>query len=610
MQRDVYIVRMGIFLTILLLGFLLLIRHLYILQVCSEDYFRNKVKELVYAETYDEGKRGEICDVNGNLLAGNIACYDLMVEPKKFCRWRNDDKYDEERFEFVVETLCRALEVDYFRFKERCLAAELSSTTYPEIVCKRGINPQDAKAIKQIARKQRFSHALRFVESSKRFYPKNSLAANLIGFCNQTHKEWPLNRGATGIEQLMNDRLQPERGIKTFEKDVKGNALADTVKIQSKAEDGDKIYLTVNEPIQQIVEEELTILYELHKPKNAYALMVDPKTGAVMAMAQLPTFNPNDRRTMSDPKNWQNRILSYGYEPGSVMKCVSVAGAIDFNAVTLDDVFYCENGCWIFCNRSLTDAGHHFKDLHVWEIIQKSSNIGVAKIALEMGESKTYQTLRRFGFGSPTDIGLPNEAAGILRKPWLPPGKGGWDGLSISRFPIGQGILVTPLQMIQAYCSLANGGKMMQLHVIDRIVGATTGEETIFEPKIKNWTVRPHAAAEITKAMKTVTLDGGTGTKAAVEGYSVAGKTGTAQKFANGTYKNGKYVASFIGFVPADNPAFVLYIVADEPTEGGHYGGTIAGPTFSRIAEKTLRYLQIPPTIPETDIYAASTETN
>jgi cell division protein FtsI/penicillin-binding protein 2 len=266
---------------------------------------------------------------------------------------------------------------------------------------------------------------------------------------------------------------------------------------------------------------------------------------------------------------------------------------LDAGIVTLDSAFDCEDGLWFYRGRSLRDSGHRYGVLRVWEIIQKSSNIGTAKIALLMGERRVFDTLTNFGFGKPTGLGLEGEAPGIFR----PLEK--WDALSISRFPIGQGILVTPLQMLQAYCTLANGGLMRQLRVIDRLVDPVSGRADVY-PNLAKWrVVREDAVQKIVQALKLVAREGGTAPKAAVPGYDVAGKTGTAQKVIDGQYSTTKFVASFIGFVPADDPAFVLLVAADEPDpKRGYYGGTVAAPTFSRIAEKTLRYLQIAPLIP------------
>lgn len=429
-----------------------------------------------------------------------------------------------------------------------------------------------------------FLRGLRFADTSRRYYTKGRMLANVIGFTNAA------NKGVTGIEQQYDDMLRPQFGTSSYIRDRTGQRLESELADHRPARPGCNLYLTISEPIQQIVERELDRLVAEFAPKAAYAVMVNPATGAFMALAQRPSFNPNELDTI-EAEQWLNRIAVAGFEPGSVMKPMTVSGAIDYGVVTLDSEFDCEGGRWLFCGKPLHDSGHHFDVLTVAEILEHSSNIGTAKIALAMGERRLYQTLLRYGFGEPTGTGFKNEACGIFRSIEL------WDGLSISRFPIGQGILVTPLQMVQAFAALANDGVMMQPYLVDRIQhpGGRI-ERTTAHPKRR--VVRPHAARQVTQALKRVTENHGTAPKAAIPGYEVAGKTGTAQKVIDKRYSNQHYVATFVGYVPADDPAFVLLISADEPdTERGYYAGTVAAPTFRRIAERTLRYLDIAPRI-------------
>lgn len=423
----------------------------------------------------------------------------------------------------------------------------------------------------------------RYEESSKRFYPKGSLLANVIGFTNAS------GRGISGIEERCDEDLSPQYGRARFVKDRTGARLHSVPADGAEPRPGSDVFLTISEPIQQIVDDELDRLVEQFEPKAAYAVMINPQTGAFMAMAQRPTFNLNNRNNL-EPRQWTNRIAEAGFEPGSVVKPLAISGAIDFGAVRLDTVFDCEQGAWRFCGKTLHDSsGHSYGGLTVAEILQHSSNIGTAKIALAMGERKLYQTLLRYGFGKRTRAGFEREATGIFRT------LDRWDGLSISRFPIGQGVLTTPLQLVQAYAALANRGVMMQPYVVDRIRRPDgTVERT--RPRAKGRAVRTSAACRTVAALKTVTTPEGTAPEAAIPGYEVAGKTGTAQKWVDGHYSHTRYVSTFVGFVPADNPAFVLLVTADEPKPRPNcYAGTVAAPAFRRIAEKTLRYLDIAP---------------
>jgi len=567
MQRKLDLVRMLAVLIALTSAYIALARHVYTVQIVRNEELYEKAKQKYTTYSTERGQRGRVFDLHGNLLAGNLACRDVLAEPRRF---------KQERRREIFNILSQELQVDRGLLLQRFASARKPKDPAVEVVVKRGV---------EIARAERLAgygfRGIRFVDTYRRYYPKGQLLANLLGFIT------PENAGASGVEQLLDSHLQPTSGGAVYERDRHGDRIQTGRHASWAARNGSDVHLTIQEPIQQIVEDELAAMAEQFGPRAAYAVMADPKTGAVMAVAQQPTFDPNNREG-TKPAQWGLQLLREGFEPGSIMKSVAVAGALDYGVVTLDDVFDCEHGYWVYCRRPLRDC-HPYDDLPVWEIMQKSSNIGVAKIAVQMGEKRLYQTLLRFGFGRPTGIGFPDEEDGIFR----PLEK--WDGLSVTRFPIGQGILATPLQMVQAYCALANKGLIMQLQIVDRIATPEGRVERWCVPRPKQRAVRPRAARQLVSALKLVTTDGGTAPKAAVEGYEVAGKTGTAQKVIGGQYSHKKFVASFIGFVPADDPAFVLLVVADEPSRGGHYGGTVAAPTFSRIAEKTLRYLQVAP---------------
>lgn len=572
MHRAVYVIRAALVFGALGAGFAAVTAHLYRLQIVRHDELLEKARAKYTTSRTESGRRGAILDVNGNLLAGNLACRDVLAEPGRFRE--NQDE--------VIAILHEELGVSPDMLRTRF------SLDRVEVVVKRGV---------PIAAAQHLAAydlpGIRFVDTYRRYYPKASLFANMLGFLDNN------GRGVSGIEALMDDTLQPTLGRAVFERDRKGRQLHNDFRRETQPRDGANVYLTIDEPIQSIVEDELAVLVDHHAPKAAYIVMADPRDGAILAVGQYPNFDPNRRLPEAMRHgHWLNRVLTHGFEPGSIMKCISIAGALDFNVVTLGDLVDCEDGYWVHHRRPLRDSGHRHGELRVWEVIQKSSNIGTAKIALDMGERRMFQTLRRFGFGQPTGLGFQNEATGIFRP------LRNWDGLSLSRFAIGQGILVTPLQMVQAYCGLANKGVMMQLRIIDRIEHPEPGVVDMIQARPKARVLRPEAAEQMVAAMMTVTRAGGTARGAAVPGYDVAGKTGTSQKFVNGTYESGKHTASFIGFVPADDPAFVLLIAVDEPTRNGYYGSAVAAPAFSRIAEKTLRYLQVAPTRRETPLHA------
>jgi cell division protein FtsI (penicillin-binding protein 3) len=267
-----------------------------------------------------------------------------------------------------------------------------------------------------------------------------------------------------------------------------------------------------------------------------------------------------------------------------------VASALDCGAVSANDIFDCENGAWFYAGEILHDS-HPEGRLTVADIIKKSSNIGAAKIALQMGDKKVYQSLRSFGFSEKTGLELPGEDAGIVWK------TDRWSKLSISRIAMGHEVLVTSMQILNAISTIANDGIRMKPFIIRKVVNDAGETILATQPEVLNRPIRPETAKEMRRLLARVTQPGGTGTRAALPGYLVGGKTGTAQKvdLENGGYYNNKYIASFVGFLPVENPVISIIVVADEPQQGGYYGGTVCGPYFQEIADQTVRYLRIPP---------------
>lgn len=588
----------------LILGaFATLMTHVYEIMIVRHAELVEKARDTYTARKRLQGQRGLIYDRNGNLLVGNIACQDISAEPGQMCpkpkRVKGKAKEaaaeppvdvlrrvpPQEVAEQVASLLAEKLDLD----REVLLRRLLSGAV--EVPVKSGVDIATANAIRALN-----LPGLVYRSGTRRVYPKDSLLATVLGFTNSA------NQGVYGLEQTWNTELNPRRGAWIYERDRKGRPLYH----QSPAEiarrfNGNDLYLTIDEPLQTLVETELAALGLEFRPKRAFAIMADPRNGAILAIAQWPSYNPNERDHM-DPDIWRNHLASDVFDPGSIMKGIAVAGALDYGVVTLNSKFDCEDGRWFFAGKLLRDADHKYGLLTVAEIIQKSSNIGTAKIAIErLGTERLYQTLRRFGFGERTGCGLPDESPGIMRPPRR------WDGLTISRYPIGQGISVTGLQMVQAYCAIANGGIMPQLHLVDRVRNPNEEAPVLLSPPPRRQVARPAAIRDITTALSLVTEEGGTAKNVALEGYKIAGKTGTAQKLVDGSYENRKYVSSFIGFVPADNPVFVLLVTADEPSSGKYYGGTVSGPAFRRISDQTLRYLNIPPTEPIPDKSASAT---
>ena len=450
MGRGVYIFRLWCGFGLLTLGFVALAWHLFDIQIVRHEELLAKARETYTTSQLVTGQRGQIRDRQGHLLVGNLACKDILAEPRKV---------KAEEVEQVTTALAQALSLD-----REVLARRFGSGSV-EIVVAKAIPMDQAATIEALK-----LPGVRLVDRPRRYYAKNSMAANILGFTDAD------NQGVFGLEKVWDKELSPSQSRLPYERDRRGRLILRSAPDESPEEtlaklNGQNLYLTIDEPIQTIMERELAALGEEHAPRYAFAIMANPHTGAIMAMAQWPTFDPNDRSHM-DPRLWMNHMISDVYDPGSTMKCVAVAGALDYGLVTLDTKVDCEMGRWVYGGRSLRDSDHQFGRISVSDIIQHSSNIGTAKIALMMGEKRLYQVFRRFGYGQKTGIGLPDESRGILRE------TKNWDTLSITRFPIGQGISVTPPQMVQAYSAIANGGELIQLHLVERLENPATGAVT------------------------------------------------------------------------------------------------------------------------------------
>lgn len=442
--------------------------------------------------------------------------------------------------------------------------------------------------------------SLYFEDSTMRFYPKDRTLSNLIGICDVD------DQGLTGVERLMNNFMKYSTAQRSITLDGTVGRFRYPKTIYDPSLNGCDVHLTIQLPIQQIVETYLAQLVEEHRPKRAYAVMLDPHTGAIMALAHYPNFS------YYAPKSTDMHALHSlvdGYEPGSIMKAVSVSSAMNYANLNPNSIIYCEDGAWRYggAKAMREHGGIRFGDMTIKQIIQKSSNIGSAKAVIEnMTEDTFYAYLRAYGMGSPTRLGFypkgqqptifTEEARGILH----PVEK--WHKPDISRIAIGHSIVITPFQMVQAYGAIANGGEMMQPYIIDRIV---TSDGTVIPsvPFKKGQPISPTTAARIMECMCATVEKGGTATSAQVPGYRVCGKTGTAEKVVDGpngkkVYSHTLHTTSFVGIAPVEKPAFVLLVTADEPSGTARYGGSVCGKTFSKISQETLKLLQIAPTVP------------
>lgn len=551
-------------------------------QVRMHNYLYKRAKRQYTQKIEKKAERGKIYDRNGFLLAGNIPCANIIADPQQT---GSDDECGETA-KFLAKQIGKP-EATLYQKLTRRQRTDGKENRYALLA--RNVSWNKSETLREAVRKFDLK-GLFFRETTKRYYPQGRLLAQTLGFINVDRDQ---DKPISGIEKSEQQNFEGEDGKVIRERDRKGRGLSYGNQEIDETVNGKDIFLTIDEQIQTYTEEALDELCEKFKPRAAYAIMADPRTGDILAMAQRPTFNPNDRSTMT-PDAWRNRMTTDVFEPGSAMKPIVISTAIDYGIVTPKTKFDCENGYWK--EMRLRDS-HRMGVSTVAEILIESSNIGTGKIARKMGKPMLYKTFRRFGFGKHTGIPLRPEATSYVRNPKY------WDYLSISRFPIGQGIAITPLQLVRAYCALANGGKLVKLRLVDRVRDTRTKKfekkpyETSNQVFMKNSTSRV-----IVDIMRHVTKKGGTATRAAIPGFEVAGKTGTSQKWipnnkktgVKGHYSQKKFFATFAGFVPAFNPAFVLVVIADEP-KGNHYGGVVAAPTFKRIAKNTLGYMNIQP---------------
>ncbi|MFH1338337.1 MAG: penicillin-binding transpeptidase domain-containing protein [Candidatus Omnitrophota bacterium] len=418
-----------------------------------------------------------------------------------------------------------------------------------------------------------------FIKESKRVYPNLHLASHLIGFAGLD------NNGLEGIELSYDPYLAGTSGWEVILRDGRQERLGLWEKLVL-PNNGYNLTLTVDEVIQFIVERELDRLVEKFKPKGASIVVMDPLTGGILALANRPTYDLN-KTPQTDDKIRRNRAITDLFEPGSVFKIITASAALEESIVGVGDRFFCENGAYRVANHILHDHRPHGW-LTFREIIEQSSNIGVTKVAQKMGKELTYRYIRKFGFGKELGIDLPGEIGGIVRKPSQ------WSEVSIGAVPFGQEVGVTVLQLASAVSVIANQGSLMKPYVVSGVQDEEGVPVKRFYPEVLTRVISAETASKLKEIMVGV-VENGTGKLARIEGMRVAGKTGTAQKIEpNGRYSHRRFLASFIGFAPADSPRIAVAVIVDEPRPV-YYGGVVCAPAFKNICNDALKYLQTQP---------------
>jgi len=505
--------------------------------------------------------RGTIYDRTGEPLAIGEQATTVYADPKNIV--------DAQRAALVAG---KTLGLD-----PTALYAELKDRAKGFVYVARKADPAKAALLRK-----RDIPGLGFYPEELRTYPQGTVASHVLGFAGTD------NHGLDGLERSLDKTLSGHSGFETIVKDPFGRAI-DVV--TSKPErPGKNVTLTIDHQIQSNAEQILASKVKQFGARGGAAIVMDPRTGAILAMANYPTFNSNDFSTAS-PEARRNRAVTDAYEPGSTFKIVTIAGALEDNIVSPASRFTLAPTIQV-ADRVIHEA--HLRGTEVMsvkDILAQSSNVGTITIAEKLGSSELASWIDRFGFGRPTGIDYPGESSGLV----LP--LANWSGSTIGTVPIGQGIAVTPLQMISAYATIGNGGVRVRPHLVEKV-----GNSRVRVGKGTR-VVSTHTADRMISMFRDVVLEG-TGTQAAIPGYTVAGKTGTAQKAENGHYV-AKYVASFVGLVPAKSPRLAILVMVDEP-HGDIYGGSVAAPAFRDIARFDLQYLEVPPDAPETQTSTTS----
>lgn len=510
-----------------------------------------------------EMERGKIYDRHGkdNILALDLSRYNVCADPPLVRGGGN-----------LVQTACTLAEILDLPVDEVAVNLSREDTHYVRL--SRFVD-SDCVARIQAAKPT----GIYFEETTVRYYPQRSLMCHVLGFVNYERV------GSSGIEQAMERFMKGSPGFLESEKDGLRREMPSKRQRVVPALQGADVYLTLDQNLQYMVEKAIDDVLLEQQAVAGWAIVQRVRTGEILAMVARPAFDLNAFPETAESQRL-NRAIGCVYEPGSTMKAVTFAAALNEGLVTPETVFDCENGTWYHAGKPLRDF-HPYGKLNVADGLKKSSNIMSAKIAVMLGDKRLHRYLRSFGLGQVMGIDLPGEEQGILHP------VSAWSAISSSRIAIGQGVAVTALQLLGVYCAIANDGKVMRPYVVNRVVARDGSILLQRQPEMVGRAVSEETAATMRELLSRVTEADGTGRRAAVEGYRVAGKTGTAQKPVDGGYSSTAHYASFVGFLPAEDPEIGVIVVVDEPRKA-HTGGVVAGPAFREIASQAVRYLDIP----------------
>ena len=505
-------------------------------------------------------KRGDILDRSGRLLAYSVDADTVYAVPSEIADAKS-----------AAAALCKALG-DCARKDREALVERLDSRRY-FVHVRRQISPDQARRVAELG-----LEGIGFLKESRRYYPNKSLAAHILGYVGVDHD------GLAGIEATYDELISGDPGKVLVQTDARRHAFS---RIERPPTSGDTLELTVDLGLQHIAERELKAGVETSGGRGGSAIVMDPATGEILAMANYPSFNPNAYRDFAEPSR-RNRAVQDLYEPGSTFKIVTASAALEEKVIAPDDLIDVSRGAIDFPGRPPIRDDHPLGVIDFRTVIAKSSNVGAIKVGLRVGGERFLEYMQRFGFGRRTSPDFPGENAGLL---WTPK-----NDSSLASMLIGYEIGVTPIQMASALSSVANGGELIQPRVVRSVIRG--GRRLPVPRKVIGRTISERTAAELRTILEAVVEPGGTATRAKIEGYTVAGKTGTAKKLVNGSYRgHNDYNVSFAGFVPSRNPVFTIVVVVDSPRRPSPYGGVVAAPIFQKIADAALRHRGVPPSL-------------
>ncbi|MGA9536872.1 MAG: penicillin-binding protein 2 [Desulfobacterales bacterium] len=538
------------------------------LQIYRGSWLSQLAADQYEASVRTSGKRGTIYDRKMSELAVSIQVTSIAAYPARIG--------DPAK---TAAALAKPLHLD----RSSLQRSFRSKKTF--VWVKRQATPREVEKIKALN-----LGGIGFVPEYNRFYPKKTLAAQVIGFTGID------GAGLEGLEHFYDRSLKGTETEYTCLRDALGKRfVSNGTNMQDFS--GKNLILTIDQTVQFIAERTLEDTVTEFDADSGIAIVMEPKSGALLAIAQYPFFNPNAYREFKSA-NWRNRAITDSIEPGSTLKIFSATAAIASGYSSPNTIFFCENGAYRIGRKTVRDVSAHGW-LSLQQIVKYSSNIGAIKISEIVGAKHLFNTLRDFGFGAKTGIDCPGETPGSLSN------YRHWTRMDTSAISFGHGMAASPLQLVTAVSAIANNGVLMKPYLVAAVTDQNNQTVQSFAPHVVRRVVSESTARKISAILKTVVAEGGTGTKAALQGFSVGGKTGTAKKIGpDGTYSDDDYIASFVGFTPVDNPAITVLVIINEPRKQ-YYGGVVAAPAFRRIAQETLNYLNVHPDIQDGQLAAA-----